>query len=83
MAQSNKKKNSNKKKVVSEKTFEEHISDVELIIDELNGKELSLEDSVESYKKAVFSIESAKKILTRAEKEIEVVEKNFRLKNKE
>lgn len=83
MAQSNKKKNSNKKKVLSEKTFEEHISDVELIIDELNGKELSLEDSVESYKKAVFSIESAKKILTRAEKEIEVVEKNFRLKNKE
>ena len=83
MAQSNKKKNSNKKKVVSEKTFEEHISDVELIIDELNGKELSLEDSVESYKKAVFSIESAKKILTRAEKEIEVVEKNFRLKDKE
>lgn len=83
MAQSNKKKNSNKKKVVSEKTFEEHMSDVELIIDELNGKELSLEDSVESYKKAVFSIESAKKILTRAEKEIEVVEKNFRLKNKE
>ena len=83
MAQSNKKKNSNKKKVVSEKTFEEHISDVELIIDELNGKELSLEDSVESYKKAVFSIESAKKILTKAEKEIEVVEKNFRLKNKE
>ena len=83
MAQSNKKKNSNKKKVVSEKTFEEHISDVELIIDELNGKELSLEDSVESYKKAVLSIESAKKILTRAEKEIEVVEKNFRLKNKE
>jgi exodeoxyribonuclease VII small subunit len=83
LAQSNKKKNSNKKKVVSEKTFEEHISDVELIIDELNGKELSLEDSVESYKKAVFSIESAKKILTRAEKEIEVVEKNFRLKNKE
>ena len=83
MAQSNKKKNSNKKKVVSEKTFEEHISDVEFIIDELNGKELSLEDSVESYKKAVFSIESAKKILTRAENEIEVVEKNFRLKNKE
>ena len=83
MAQSNKKKNSNKKKVVSEKTFEEHISDVELIIDELNGKELSLEDSVESYKKAVFSIESAKKILTKAEKEIEVVEKNFRLKDKE
>lgn len=83
MAQSNKKKNSNKKKVVSEKTFEEHISDVEFIIDELNGKELSLKDSVESYKKAVFSIESAKKILTRAEKEIEVVEKNFRLKNKE
>ena len=83
MAQSNKKKNSNKKKVVSEKTFEEHMSDVELIIDELNGKELSLEDSVESYKKAVFSIESAKKILTRAENEIEVVEKNFRLKNKE
>lgn len=83
MAQSNKKKNSNKKKVVSEKTFEEHMSDVELIIDELNGKELSLEDSVESYKKAVFSIESAKKILTKAEKEIEVVEKNFRLKNKE
>ena len=83
MAQSNKKKSSNKKKVVSEKTFEEHISDVELIIDELNGKELSLEDSVESYKKAVFSIESAKKILTRAENEIEVVEKNFRLKNKE
>ena len=83
MAQSNKKKNSNKKKVVSEKTFEEHMSDVELIIDELNGKELSLEDSVESYKKAVFSIESAKKILTRAEKEIEVVEKNYRLKNKE
>jgi len=83
LAQSNKKKNSNKKKVVSEKTFEEHISDVEFIIDELNGKELSLKDSVESYKKAVFSIESAKKILTRAEKEIEVVEKNFRLKNKE
>ena len=83
MAQLNKKKNSNKKKVVSEKTFEEHMSDVELIIDELNGKELSLEDSVESYKKAVFSIESAKKILTKAEKEIEVVEKNFRLKNKE
>ena len=83
MAQSNKKKNSNKKKVVSEKTFEEHMSDVELIIDELNGKELSLEDSVESYKKAVFSIESAKKILTRAENEIEVVEKNFRLKDKE
>lgn len=83
MAQSNKKKNSNKKKVVSEKTFEEHISDVEFIIDELNGKELSLKDSVESYKKAVFSIESAKKILTRAEKEIEVVEKNFSLKNKE
>ena len=83
MAQSNKKKNSNKKKVVSEKTFEEHISDVEFIIDELNGRELSLEDSVESYKKAVLSIESAKKILTRAEKEIEVVEKNFRLKNKE
>jgi exodeoxyribonuclease VII small subunit len=83
LAQSNKKKNSNKKKVVSEKTFEEHISDVEFIIDELNEKELSLEDSVESYKKAVFSIESAKKILTRAEKEIEVVEKNFRLKNKE
>lgn len=83
MAQSNKKKNSNKKKVVSEKTFEEHISDVEFIIDELNEKELSLEDSVESYKKAVFSIESAKKILTRAEKEIEVVEKNYRLKNKE
>ena len=83
MAQSNKKKNSNKKKVVSEKTFEEHISDVEFIIDELNGEELSLKDSVESYKKAVFSIESAKKILTRAEKEIEVVEKNFRLKNKE
>lgn len=83
MVQSNKKKNSNKKKVVSEKTFEEHISDVEFIIDELNGKELSLEDSVESYKKAVFSIESAKKILTRAEKEIEVVEKKFWLKNKE
>jgi exodeoxyribonuclease VII small subunit len=83
LAQSNKKKNSNKKKVLSEKTFEEHISDVEFIIDELNGKELSLEDSVESYKKAVFSIESAKKILTRAEKDIEVVEKNFRLKNKE
>ena len=83
MAQSNKKKNSNKKKVVSEKTFEEHMSDVELIIDELNGKELSLEDSVESYKKAVFSIESAKKILTRAENEIEVVEKNFSLKDKE
>jgi exodeoxyribonuclease VII small subunit len=83
LAQSNKKKNSNKKKVVSEKTFEEHISDVEFIIDELNGKELSLKDSVESYKKAVFSIESAKKILTRAEKEIEVVEKNFSLKNKE
>ena len=83
MAQSNKKKNSNKKKVVSEKTFEEHISDVEFIIDELNEKEVSLEDSVESYKKAVFSIESAKKILTRAEKEIEVVEKNYRLKNKE
>jgi exodeoxyribonuclease VII small subunit len=83
LAQSNKKKNSNKKKVVSEKTFEEHISDVEFIIDELNEKELSLEDSVESYKKAVFSIESAKKILTRAEKEIEVVEKNYRLKNKE
>ena len=83
MAQSNKKKNSNKKKVVSEKTFEEYMSDVEFIIDELNGKELSLEDSVESYKKAVFSIESAKKILTRAENEIEVVEKNFRLKNKE
>ena len=83
MAQSNKKKNSNKKKVLSEKTFEEHISDVEFIIDELNGKELSLEDSVESYKKAVFSIESAKKILTRAENEIEIVEKNFRLKNKE
>ena len=83
MAQSNKKKNSNKKKVVLEKTFEEHISDVEFIIDELNGKELSLKDSVESYKKAVFSIESAKKILTRAEKEIEVVEKNFSLKNKE
>ena len=83
MVQSNKKKNSNKKKVVSEKTFEEHISDVEFIIDELNGKELSLEDSVESYKKAVSSIELAKKILTRAEKEIEVVEKKFWLKNKE
>ena len=83
MAQSNKKKSSKKNKVVSEKTFEEHISDVEFIIDELNAKELSLEDSVESYKKAVFSIESAKKILTRAENEIEVVEKNFRLKNKE
>ena len=83
MAQSNKKKSSKKNKVVSEKTFEEHISDVEFIIDELNAKELSLEDSVESYKKAVISIELAKKILTRAENEIEVVEKNFRLKNKE
>jgi exodeoxyribonuclease VII small subunit len=83
LAQSNKKKSSKKNKVVSEKTFEEHISDVEFIIDELNAKELSLEDSVESYKKAVISIELAKKILTRAENEIEVVEKNFRLKNKE
>lgn len=82
MAQANKKKSSNKKKIASEKTFEEHIADVEFIIDELNGKELSLEDSVESYKKAVFSIESAKKILTRAENEIEVVEKNFKSKKK-
>ena len=83
MAQAHKKRSSNKKKNVSEKTFEEHMSDVEFIIDELNGKELSLEDSVESYKKAVFSIESAKKILTRAENEIEVVKNSFRLKNKE
>ena len=54
-----------------EKTFEQHLAEVEGIVRELETGALSLEDSIARYERAVAALKKCHGILDAAEKRIE------------
>ncbi len=59
------------------KTFEENLQAVDKIISELENGELSLEDSIKSYEKAMQLLKASSDMLNEAEgKVLKVVEKS-------
>ena len=68
-------KNKNKKKVSRDITFEEHVSYAEKILTDLENNDLTLDDAVENYTKALSRIKLAKKILEETKKKVVTIER--------
>ena len=62
---------------VKKKNFEERILEIDEIIEKLENGELSLDDSIKEYEKAIKLIKESEKLLEAAEgKVMKVLEKN-------
>lgn len=62
---------------VKKKNFEERILEIDDIIEKLENGELSLDDSIKEYEKAIKLIKESEKLLEAAEgKVMKVLEKN-------
>ncbi len=62
---------------VKKKNFEERIVEIDDIIEKLENGELSLDDSIKEYEKAIKLIKESEKLLEAAEgKVMKVLEKN-------
>ncbi|MBP9477355.1 MAG: exodeoxyribonuclease VII small subunit [Sebaldella sp.] len=62
---------------VKKKNFEERIVEIDEIIEKLENGELSLDDSIKEYEKAINLIKESEKLLEAAEgKVMKVLEKN-------
>ena len=62
---------------VKKKNFEERIVEIDEIIEKLENGELSLDDSIKEYEKAIKLIKESEKLLEAAEgKVMKVLEKN-------
>ncbi len=67
-------KDKNKKKIVQEASFEEHVSYAEKILINLENDDVSLEEAVKNYGEALDRIKLAKKILETNCSKIEIIE---------
>lgn len=64
---------------ISSLKFEDAMKELEIIVDRLEGGEspLTLEESVELYKRGVFLSQHCKKTLQQAQQEIKILTKNL------
>ena len=61
-------------------TYEENIEQIDEILEKLENEELSLDDSIEEYEKAIKLIKDSEKLLEIAEgKVLKVLEKNGKI----
>ena len=56
-----------------QKTFEEHLDEVERAIRKLEGGDIPLEDSIDVYAEAMTHLKACHGVLDRAEKRLEIV----------
>ena len=55
-------------------SFEEHINKVNKALEDLNSEDLSLDEGIKIYKKAVVDLKKAREILDKAQLEIEKID---------
>lgn len=68
---------------VKKQTYEENIEQIDEILEKLENGELSLEDSINEYEKAIKLIKESEKLLEIGEgKVLKVLEKNGKLETK-
>ncbi len=65
---------------VKKQTYEENIEQIDEILEKLENEELSLDDSIEEYEKAIKLIKDSEKLLEIGEgKVLKVLEKNGKI----
>ena len=65
---------------VKKQSYEENIAQIDEILDKLESEELSLDDSISEYEKAIKLIKDSEKLLEAGEgKVMKVLEKNGKL----
>ena len=65
---------------VKKQTYEENIEQIDKILEKLESEELSLDDSIEEYEKAIKLIKDSEKLLEIGEgKVLKVLEKNGKI----
>ncbi len=57
-----------------EQSFEKIVEELKVVLGKLESHNLNLEDAVDSFEKGIKLIESAEKILTAAQKKLEILE---------
>ena len=66
--------------VVKKQSYEENITQIDEILEKLESEELSLDDSISEYEKAIKLIKDSEKLLEAGEgKVMKVLEKNGKL----
>ncbi|HJE66888.1 MAG TPA: exodeoxyribonuclease VII small subunit [Campylobacter avium] len=55
-------------------SFEEHINKVNKALEDLNSEDLSLDEGINLYKKAVVDLKKAREVLDKAQLEIEKID---------
>mgnify|MGYP002746486969 CR=1 FL=1 len=69
---------------VKKQSYEENISQIDEILEKLESEELSLDDSISEYEKAIKLIKDSEKLLEAGEgKVMKVLEKNGKSLNKD
>lgn len=69
---------------VKKQTYEENISEIDKILEKFENEELSLDDSIAEYEKAIKFIKDSEKLLEVGEgKVLKVLEKNGKLETEE
>lgn len=67
---------------VKKQSYEENITQIDEILEKLESEELSLDDSISEYEKAIKLIKDSEKLLEAGEgKVMKVLEKNGKWKN--
>ncbi len=59
---------------MADKTYENMIKDIEEVLEDLNNKELSLENAVSKYKQGMKLVEQCSKKLDKVEKDLKIIE---------
>ena len=65
-----------KKTQIPPKNFEEALAELEQILSEIEGGEVGLEQSLLKYERGSFLIQHCRAVLSRAEKQIELLSKS-------
>ncbi len=72
------------KMAAKKQTYEENIEEIDRILEKLENQELSLDESIEEYEKAIKLIKESEKLLEIGEgKVLKVLEKNGKLETEE
>ena len=72
--------NKGEKMAAKKQTYEENIEQIDEILEKLENEELSLDDSIEEYEKAIKLIKDSEKLLEIGEgKVLKVLEKNGKI----
>ena len=69
---------------VKKQSYEENIAQIDEILEKLESEELSLDDSISEYEKAIKLIKDSEKLLEAGEgKVMKVLEKNWKMEMEE